>query len=139
MQQAPGYADGWAMLSFLYQEEYGFGFNPQPDPLERALQAARRATDAAPSNAFAQTALARTLFFRKEFQAFRTAAEQAITLNPMDGAMLANVGTMLAYSGDWERGCALIEKAMQLNPRHPGWYWFPFSTTHTANETIAER
>ena len=126
MQQAPGYADGWAMLSFLYQEEYGFGFNPQPDPLERALQAARRATDAAPSNAFAQTALARTLFFRKEFQAFRTAAEQAITLNPMDGAMLANVGTMLAYSGDWERGCALIEKAMQLNPRHPGWYWFPF-------------
>ena len=126
VQQAPGYADGWAMLSFLYQEEYGFGFNPQPDPLERALQAARRATDAAPSNAFAQTALARTLFFRKEFQAFRTAAEQAISLNPMDGAMLANVGTMLAYSGDWERGCALIEKAMQLNPRHPGWYWFPF-------------
>jgi adenylate cyclase len=125
-QQAPGYADGWAMLSFLYSDEYGLGFNPQPDPLGRALQAARRATDAAPSNAFAQTALARTFFFRKEFQAFRTAAEQALSLNPMDGAMLANAGTMLAYSGDWERGCNLIERAIQLNPRHPGWYWFPF-------------
>jgi TolB-like protein/tetratricopeptide (TPR) repeat protein len=126
LQQAPGYADGWAMLSLLYSDEYGFGFNAQPDPLGRALQAARRATDAAPSNSLAQTALAKTLFFRKEFQAFRTAAEQAISLNPMDGAQFATVGSMLAYSGDWEGGCALIERAMQLNPGYPGWYPFPF-------------
>ena len=26
--------------------------------------------------------------------------------------------------GDWERGCALVERARQLNPHHPGWYWF---------------
>ena len=125
VQQAPGYADGWAVLSLLYADEYGLGFNAQPDPLGRALQAARRAADAAPSNSYAQTALAKTLFFRKEFQAFRAAAEQAISLNPMDGAKLANLGSLLAYSGDWERGCALAERAMQLNPRHPGWYWFP--------------
>ncbi len=74
-----------------------------------------------------QSALAKTLFFRKEFQAFRTAAEQAISLNPMDGAKLAQLGSLLAYSGDWERGCALVERAMQLNPRHPGWYWFPLA------------
>jgi len=127
VQQAPGYADGWAMLSLLYADEYGFGFNAQPDPLGRALQAARRATDAAPSNALAQTALAKTLFFRKEFQAFRSATEQAISLNPMDGAVLAQLGSLLAYSGDWDRGCALMERAMQLNPRHPGWYWFPLA------------
>ena len=126
VQQAPGYADGWAMLSLLYSDEYGFEFNAQPDPLGRALQAARRATDAAPSNSLAQTALAKTLFFRKEFQAFRIAAEQAISLNPMDGAHLANVGSILAYSGDWDGGCAMIERAMQLNPRYPAWYWFPF-------------
>jgi TolB-like protein/Tfp pilus assembly protein PilF len=125
VQQAPGYADGWAMLSSLYADEYGFGFNPQPDPLGRALQAARRAVDAAPSNSFAQHALAKTLFFRKEFQAFRSAAEQATALNPMDGAKLAGVGSLLAYAGDWEQGCAAMERAMQLNPRHPSWYWFP--------------
>jgi len=39
--------------------------------------------------------------------------------------MLAGIGVMLAYSGDWERGCALAERGAQLNPRHPGWYWFP--------------
>jgi TolB-like protein/Tfp pilus assembly protein PilF len=127
VDQAPGYADGWAMLAMLYADEYGLEFNAQPDPLGRALQAARRATDAAPASSFAQSALAKTLFFRKEFQAFRSAAEQAISFNPMDGSKLAQLGGLLAYSGDWERGCALVERAIQLNPRHPAWYWFPLA------------
>ena len=32
---------------------------------------------------------------------------------------------MMAYSGDWQHGCAMVERAAQLNPRHPGSYWFP--------------
>ena len=31
----------------------------------------------------------------------------------------------MAYAGDWERGCGLVERAAALNPRHPGFYWFP--------------
>ena len=30
----------------------------------------------------------------------------------------------MLHEGDWERGCALVERARQLNPNHPGWYWF---------------
>ncbi len=37
VEQAPGNADCWAMLSMLYQDEYRHGFNPRPDPLGRAL------------------------------------------------------------------------------------------------------
>ena len=125
VQQLPGYADGWAMLSMIYGEEYKFGFNAGPDPLERALKAGRRAADAAPSNHFAYLALAQTLFFRKEFQSFRSAAERALTLNPMDGYTIAFMGMLTSCVGDWERGCALVERAMQFNPKHPGWYWFP--------------
>jgi TolB-like protein/Tfp pilus assembly protein PilF len=124
VQQAPGYADAWGMLSLLYTEEFSNGFNVQPAPLDRALQAARRAADAAPSSALAYNALARALFFRKEFQAFRTAADRAIELNPMNGPTLAGLGGMMAYAGDWEYGCALVERAARLNPRHPGGYWF---------------
>jgi serine/threonine-protein kinase len=40
------------------------------------------------------------------------------------------MGTLIAYSGDWERGCALAERAMELNPHHPGWY--RFSSFHSA-------
>ena len=80
--------------------------------------------EAAPSNNLAHYALACTLFFHKDFLAFRSAAERAIELNPMDASVAAFIGNLIAYSGDWERGSAVVESAMQLNPRHPGWYWF---------------
>jgi TolB-like protein len=69
VQQAPGYADSWAMLSLLYKEEYTHGFNARPDPLGRAFAAARRAVEGAPSNHLAHHALAATLFFRRELKA----------------------------------------------------------------------
>jgi hypothetical protein len=38
----------------------------------------------------------------------------------MDGSNLATMGMTMAYSDDWERGCSLVESALQLNPHHPG-------------------
>jgi TolB-like protein/tetratricopeptide (TPR) repeat protein len=125
VQQTPGYADGWAMLSMMYREEYTHRFNVRADPIGRAFAAARRAIEAAPSNHLAYHALASAQFCRGEFQAFRNSAERAIALNPMDGFTAAYLGIFIAYSGDWERGCALVERARGLNPHHPGWYWFP--------------
>ncbi|HKM48217.1 MAG TPA: protein kinase [Terriglobales bacterium] len=125
VQNVPGYADGWAMLAYLYKDEYSFGFNAQPDPLGRTLQAARRAVDAEPSNPLAQAAMAWALFLRKEFQASRNASDQAIALNPMDATTLAEMGRLMAFAGDWEGGCALVERVLQFKPRHPGRIWFP--------------
>jgi serine/threonine protein kinase/tetratricopeptide (TPR) repeat protein len=125
VEQPPDRSDCWAMLSMLYREEYTHGFNLRPDPIGRALAAARRAVDAAPANHLAYHALASALFFRRELGAFRTAAERALALNSMDGFTAAYLGFQIAYAGDWERGCALAERATQLNPNHPGWYWFP--------------
>jgi adenylate cyclase len=111
------------MLSMMYGEEHRFGFNAQPGSLERSLQAARRAVDAAHANHFAWLALAQAQFFRREFDAFRDAAERAIALNPMDGSTLQYLAHLMAFSGAWERGCDLAERSRQLNPNHPGWYW----------------
>jgi len=124
-QSAPGQGETWAMLSTIYWHEHAFGFNLQPDPLGRALAAARRSVDAAPTNNLGHSALATTFFLQKNILAFRPAAERAIELNPMDGSNLATMGCLMAYTGDWEHGCALVESALQLNPHHPGWYWFP--------------
>jgi tetratricopeptide (TPR) repeat protein len=88
------------------------------------LAAARRAVDAAPKSHLAYYALAQALFFHKETQGFRKAVERAITLNPMDGNSLAFLGEMLVYSGSSERGLELTARAKQLNPSHPGWYWY---------------
>ena len=127
VEQAPGDANCWSMLSILLTDEYIHGFNPQPDSLDRAQQAARRAVDADTSNHRSYQALAWALYFRKEFQASRVAAEHAISLNPMDASNTAYMGQTIAFGGEWERGCSLITGAMQLNPSHPGWYWYaPF-------------
>lgn len=125
VQNPPDRGDCWAMLSMLYREEYTHGFNLRPDPIGRSFAAARRAVEAAPSNHLAYHALASALFFRRETEAFRIAAERAVALNPMDGFTATYLGFLIAYSGNWERGCSLAEKARRLNPHHPGWYWFP--------------
>jgi TolB-like protein/Tfp pilus assembly protein PilF len=121
---APDQANCWATLSLVYKDEHTHGYNVGPDSLERALVAAHRAVETGPSNHLAYHALASALYFRGEIVAFRNAAERTISLNPMDGGTLAYVGTLIAYAGDWERGCAVVERARQLNPNHPGWYWF---------------
>jgi TolB-like protein/Tfp pilus assembly protein PilF len=122
VEKAPDNADAWALLAMVYAEEYKHGFNARPDPLGRALEAARRAAAATPSSHLAQHSLAQALFFRREFQAFRPAADRAVALNPMDGCTTAFMGILMAYAGDWEHGLALAERAMDLNPHYPGWY-----------------
>ncbi len=122
--KAPAYADAWAMLALLCAQEYGQGFNLQADALANGATAARRAVEAGPSNHLAHFSLAQVLFFQKEFQTFRNAAARAAALNPMDGNAIAFLGELLTYSGDGERGLALAGRAKQLNPNHPGWYWY---------------
>ncbi len=98
--------------------------NFRPIPWRAGPTAARHAVEAAPSNALAHFSLAQALFFQKEFQSFRNAAERAVALNPMDGNSIAFLGELLTYAGDGERGLALAGRAKQLNPNHPGWYWY---------------
>ena len=87
VEAAPANADCWAMLSWIYSHEYGHGFNPRPGSLDRALAAARRAVDLAPSNHLAQQALAVALFFRKETRGLpECRANGRMALNPLDGS-----------------------------------------------------
>lgn len=32
------------------------------------------------------------------------------------------MGALIAYSGDWKRGCAIAVPASALNPNHAGWH-----------------
>jgi TolB-like protein/Tfp pilus assembly protein PilF len=125
VKKAPEHADCWAMLSWLYRAEYTHGYHSRPDSMDRSLTAARRAVNLAPASQLAHAALASAHFFRGEPGEFRAAAERALALNRMQGYTTAFLGLHFAYSGDWERGCALAKQATELNPNHPGWYWLP--------------
>lgn len=119
------YAHAWACLSIVYLDEVRVGFNPQPDAHTRILGAARRAVELGPSEALAYLALAQAHFFRGDLDAFFPAAARTVQLNPNDSTNLATTGMLTAYAGEWERGLAMLKKAMALNPHHPGWYHLP--------------
>ncbi|MGA8765079.1 MAG: hypothetical protein WB562_19580 [Candidatus Sulfotelmatobacter sp.] len=61
-------------------------------------------------------------FLGRDFTAFRETAERAMALNPRDGSTLAYMAIMIAFAGDWERGVALAQRAIDLNRHHPSWY-----------------
>ena len=124
VQQAPYHADSWAMLSMIYRGEFAQGFNAGPNPLDRALAAAQRAVDLAATHALGHYALATVYFFRKEMVAFHVAAERAMELNPLDASVKAYLGLLIAATGEWDRGCQMVEAAMQLNPNCPGYFYF---------------
>ncbi len=124
VRDAPDHADSWAMLSMIYRGEFAQGFNARPNPLDRALAAAQRAVDLAATHALGHYALATVYFFRKEMIPFRVEAERALALNPLDASVRAYLGLLIAASGEWDRGCQMVESAMQLNPNCPGYFYF---------------
>lgn len=125
VESAPNHSDCLAMLSVIYDHEHAYGYNVRPNPLGRAHAAAQRAVAAAPASLLAHYALATVLFFQKDFSAFRTAAERTLALNRMDASTTAGLGLFIAEAGDWEYGLGVVERAIELNPHHPGWYHFP--------------
>lgn len=55
---------------------------------------------------------------------------------------MAMIGILMSYGGDWDRGVELAERAMSLNPNHPGWYGFGIVFNHLRlgeYETALER
>ena len=121
----PDYADAWAVLANIYAQEHRFGYNPRPelyDSDERSFTAASRSVNLEPRNPTAQMILANVLFDRHSLAGFRAAGDRAVALNPNDPDPLAHYGLRLTLIGEWERGVALVTKAIALNPEHPQWY-----------------
>jgi TolB-like protein len=130
LQREPNHANAWACLSSIYQLEYFDRFNPKENSLERARDAAWRAVKIDPACQAGWKELAAVQFFSRDFLAFRETAERAMSLNSRDGSTWAYMAIMLAFSGEWERGVALAQRALDLNRHHPGWYYLIFFHHH---------
>ena len=129
LKEEPEYAGAWSNFAGLTIDEFLYGYNPRPEmapPLERALAYAQRAIDLDPSYGWAHWNLAKSAFYRHNMRLFHSEIDRALELAPNDAEMLAATGHFLAYSGSWERGMSLMAKAIELNPYHQPWYYFPY-------------
>ena len=130
LDREPNHADAWACLSNLYCWEYVHRLNPLEKPMERALEAAWRAVTIDPACQLGWQQLAEAHFFAKDYTAFRDAAERAMALNPRNSHTRAYLGLLIAFSGEWDRGLAEVQRAMALNPHHPDWCYLPYFYNH---------
>ncbi len=125
VESSPNYSMAWAALSWMYGDEVRYGLNPQedaPPAFERARQAAEKAVSTDPYNSFAHLYLAIALFAQGDIEGSWRAAEQSVSLNPNDSEALASLGwNYVVYEGS-EKGRAMIEKAIELNPGNPPWF-----------------
>ncbi len=73
-----------------------------------------------PDAYYALAILSRML--EEDLAVYEKLAKRAIDLNPNDAWILADLGTFLAYAGEWEKGKEWVTRARALNPRlHRGY------------------
>ncbi|MEB8386520.1 hypothetical protein OO012_04700 [Rhodobacteraceae bacterium KMM 6894] len=119
----PNSSNAHAVLAFLWLDDYQLDTGGLPDDiLDRALACAQRAVDSDEESAQAYCAMARTQFHLGNLVAFRRAADQAVRLNPGNADMLAMLGMCFMVCGQAQHARPMLDKAVLLNPLHPGWY-----------------
>ncbi|MGX5804022.1 winged helix-turn-helix domain-containing tetratricopeptide repeat protein [Bradyrhizobium sp. Arg314] len=94
--------------------------------LDQARDRALHAIALSPDEARCHRMLALILLYRgrDEYDAAEKHFARALDLNPYDADTLAQTGFFRALRGDGEAGLALLDKAVQLNPMHPTWYYY---------------
>jgi tetratricopeptide (TPR) repeat protein len=122
----PKFDEAWSHLSWIYTDEQIFGFNPLPNPMERALAAARKAIELNPDNNHSHWLLSRVHYFMGHRDLFLAEAQRALELNSSDGTTLGLLGLYIAFAGEWARGMDMLSKAKLLNPNHPDYYYTAF-------------
>jgi TolB-like protein/cytochrome c-type biogenesis protein CcmH/NrfG len=121
------HAEGWAALAQLYGRAHLDPTTGVADAVARQRAAAQRAIGIDPANQRGWSELAAAAFYERDAAAFRSAADRALALNPLNANVAAFLSHLIAYSGDWRRGIDMLERTMARAGQHPGWFYFmPF-------------
>jgi len=128
----PEFDEAWSHLSWIYTDEWVWEFNPLPDSMTRALDAVRHAIQLAPKNYHSHWLLSRVYYFMQDRERFLASSKRALELNSSDGTTLGLIGMYTAFSGEWERGTEMINKAKLLNPNYPEYYHFALGSAEFA-------
>ncbi|MEZ5650962.1 MAG: alpha/beta fold hydrolase [Burkholderiaceae bacterium] len=134
LENDPGDAAAWALKSTIHTHQYRWGHGltePERTDLQArlyrrdmAVQAASKAEELATGDDTAvYWALAQAYSATCERDKLRPVIERGLKVNPNDPALLAAFGNWLAFTGDWDAGAALVERALALEPEfHQPWW-----------------
>jgi adenylate cyclase len=133
-QREPSNANVWEALAKVIQNQrlWGWGLPPEEASVEkrshladRVLQAALRAHDLASLDSHAQFFVAAGYYATCQPERVLVEAEKAAAVGPYDANALGSLGLFVAFTGHWDEGNALAEKALKLAgpSAAPFWWW----------------
>ena len=125
----PDYARAYASLAWTYLTEHSERWaGAEEQPLERALEVARRGVMVNPASHSNHLALGQVCLSKGLHDEALEAFETAIALNPNDADGYVFLAETLSYAGRPAEAIDLIEKAQRLNPTVPRWYAWDLGT-----------
>ena len=118
----PECALAWSLLGILYFNNYKLQYSPLKTPVEKAPVFITKGVALDPQNQTVRACMVLLQFCLNERDLFLLEAETALALNPHSPFLSGYLGWLLALYGEWDRGLAILEKGMELNPHCPGWF-----------------
>jgi len=106
----------WSMLARLYAVNHSLEVFDRPTPLEEARAFAERGVQLEPANQRTRIILSFVQLLQSDLAAALSEAGRALALNPNALIYHDHIGYLMTLCGDWDRGPALIQKVIRLNP-----------------------
>ena len=133
-QTDPSNPNVWSALATVLdaQRTFGWGLPPEEASVEkrarlgdRVLRAALRARDLAPTDSGTPFAVTRSYWATCQADRVLVEGERAAAISPYDPNVLGPVGEFVAFSGHWDEGVAMAERALKLAgpSADPDWWW----------------
>ncbi len=139
--QDPTFGEGHACLSQLYSQHARF-MSRTPSEVrqnaERAFQLARQAILLAPNSSNAHHALALAYWFSGDTSRSLDSYQTALSLNPADTDLMADMGLRYCLLMDWEHGVPLVEESYRRNPCQASPYRMALVLYHFSEGQYAE-
>ena len=120
----PQYSRAYAGLSLAYYNEWSCqSWHLWNEGEAGASTFAEKAVELDDGDAMVHVVLGRVYLYRREFERGRAHLQRALGLNPNDPDVLASAAMWNSYLGELDEGLDLVQRAMELNPRHGTWYY----------------
>ena len=126
----PNFAAAYAEKSFTYFSSFIMPMSRNKKAIKAAVKMAERAVALDDSLPLAHARLGWAYFAERRHKEAIAEGTRAIALGPNDAESHAQLGNLMNWTGNPEKGIGLIKKAMRLNPNYPYYYLFYLGHSH---------